>query len=139
MGYRIEDSSGDIVVEVEADDASHALVEMARGIAAVQTGGSDVEPRGERGVDVTGRDPAALLVAFANEVIFAFDADGFLTAGGELAYEQNERHRVHGALRGEPFDGDRHDRGVEVKAATFHDLRFERVDDGWRLRLLLDL
>lgn len=139
MGYWIEDSSGDVVVDAEEDDAGDALIEMARGIAAVQTGSSDVEARREREVDVTGRDPAALLVAFANEVIFAFETDGFLTAGGELAYEKNGEHRVHGALRGEPFDADRHERGVEVKAATFHDLRFERTEGRWRLRLLLDL
>lgn len=140
MGYQIEDSSGDVVVLADADAADAALVDLARGIGAVQTNGSDVRADTQRTVDVTGRDPAAVLVAFANDVIYAFEADGFLTARGDLTFDEDaEPARVHGVLAGEAFDPERHGRGVEVKAATFHDLRFERTEGVWRLRLLLDL
>ncbi len=140
MAYRIEDSSGDVVVQSDHEDAGGALVDLARGIADLQTGGSSVRRRQERTVEVTGRDAAALLVAFANDVIYAFEADGFLVAGGELEYQNDAASkRVRGVLHGEAFDRDRHESGVEVKAATFHDLRFDHDDDRWHLRLLLDL
>lgn len=140
VAYEIEDSSGDTIVTAVAESAGQALVDIARAIAAVQTQESEVEERSERSVDVSGRDRDALLVSFANDVIFAFDAEGFLTAGGDLTFEEGEeKPRIHGTLRGEAFDPDRHGRGVEVKAATYHKLRFEDSESGWSLRLLLDL
>jgi SHS2 domain-containing protein len=36
-------------------------------------------------------------------------------------------------------DPARHGRGVEVKAVTYHGLRFGRTESGWELWVLLDI
>jgi SHS2 domain-containing protein len=42
-------------------------------------------------------------------------------------------------LHGEPFDPERHPRGIEVKAATYHQARVEREGDRWVAVVYVDV
>jgi SHS2 domain-containing protein len=140
LSFEIEDSSGDVYVSAHASEPGEGLVQLARGFVAVVAGSSPEGGAERRGVTVRARDLRGLVVAFVNELVFLFDEEGFLPTGGTLAVEHGAAGAAaQGTLVGVSYDPGRHGRGVEVKAATYHDVRFEAEADGWSLRVLLDL
>lgn len=74
---------------------------------------------------VTGRDPGELVVAFLSELLTLEEADGFLARKIEVAVEGDPPTALVAHLHGEPFDPQRHRGRTEVKAITYHDLRFD--------------
>ena len=94
-----------------------------------------VRPLASRTVLARGPEPAALAVAFLNELILTFQIDGFLAR--EIRVRRCSGRAVEAVLRGEPFDPDRHSRGIEVKAATMHRARFDPA--AGVARIILDI
>lgn len=141
VAYRLFDFSSDVGVEAEAETPEAALVDLARGVAHVLTDGSRVRARDTVRVDVEGaKDLAGTAIAFLNEVVYRFDAEGFLVAGGALSLSKDaDVSRVAGTLRGEPFDPRRHRSGRGVKAATLHDASHEVRGGRHVFRAILDL
>jgi SHS2 domain-containing protein len=93
-----------------------------------------------RRLDLDAADLERLLVRFANELIFARDADGLLLRAERLRVESDGCARVHADLAGERFDPARHGAGTDVKAATLHGLALSRTaDGGYQARLTFDV
>lgn len=78
-----------------------------------------------------------LLVDFLNAVIYAMATTGLLFAAFSVTIDGN---RLRAEARGEPFDAGRHDAAVEVKGATFTELKVERLADGrWCAQCVVDV
>jgi SHS2 domain-containing protein len=141
VGYRLIESSSDIVVESEAHDLGGALVGLAQAFSHIVTAGSPIQARGSQRVEVSsGGSLGNLAVAFVQELIFLFDTKQFVPADGTFTVtSRGGRHVAQGTLRGETFDRARHASGTEVKAATLHDAVLAVDGQGARARVLLDL
>jgi len=101
-----------------------------------------VDPRGLREdahehVAVRAADPAALLVAWLNELLYLLDTRRFLPRRCRVT--QMDETSVTADLSGDIVERGRHDLRRIVKAATYHDLRLSRVGDDWEARVILDL
>lgn len=141
VGFRLLESSSDIILEADGQDAGAALVCAAQGFSHVTTKGSPIGAALEKEIElaVVG-DLARLAVTFLNQLVFLFSTEGFLPATGTLHVESKKgAHGVRGTLQGESYDRQRHQLGTEVKAATLHDAEFGPHGNGCRLRVLLDL
>lgn len=141
MGYRLVESSSDVVIEAEGPDLEAALLGLAAGFAHITTAGTPIRATEQRGIRAKASgDLAALAVAFVDELIFLFGTEGFLPAGGALRVaSRGGTHQVEGELRGERFDPARHALGTEVKAATWHEAVLEGRGGRARARVLVDL
>jgi protein archease len=141
VGYRLVESSSDVVIESEAGDLGEALVFLAQAFSHVVTAGTRIEPADARQVEVTSEGGLAdLAVAFVNELIFLFDTQRFLPVEGTLEVSKGpDGHVARGTLKGEAFDPERHALGTEVKAATLHDALLVKDKRSARARVLLDL
>lgn len=84
-----------------------------------------VRPREERTVEASADDPAALAVAFLQQLLLLWATEGFLVRTVRAAPVGRPPTAVLAVVRGEPFDPRRHRGGVEVKAVTMHRLRFD--------------
>lgn len=94
-----------------------------------------------RSVSVGGVDHAGRLVSLLEEVIFLLEVERFLPGHAEAG---EERPGEDGGLRvelcGESFDPARHRLVREVKAITYHGLRFEQGAGGmWEAAVVVDL
>ena len=78
-----------------------------------------------------GTDRAGMLVELLQELIYLAETEGFVADECEAAFE-DDRLRV--VLRGRNTAVD-----PIVKAATYHDLRFDQRADGWHARVVLDV
>lgn len=140
--YRFIDHTGDFGLELEADDLDDVFAGVARAFADLLTDGPDlVAAREPRELAVSGLDAPDLLVAFANELLYLFEVEGFLCARFEPT--RSSPTEVAGTCLGERYDPARHAIARPVKAVTHHAVRCEPAGPGdgggWRARLIFDL
>ncbi len=96
-----------------------------------------VVPAESRELGAQGETPEALLVNWINELLYLHDVEGFAVRDVEMP--RIEGGRLHTRLTGEPFDPERHPRGILVKAATFHQLTLVRDPGRVTARVVLDI
>lgn len=145
MSFRLVDHTADLAIEAEGASAEEALADAARGLTAVLSGRRDLHrlglPDRELAFSVEAPDRVALLVAFLSELLWHYESEDLLWLGGGVRLGTGREgiarlEAVGNAVRHDPA---RHGRGVEVKAVTYHDVRFEEAARRWRLRVLLDI
>ena len=134
--YRILEHTADMGIEAAGETLDELLVQAARGLMEIISG-AEALPREERTVEVTAGEVGEILVNWLNEILFLFDSGGFFPA--EFVIEQATENRIRARILGEPFDPVRHPIDREIKAATYHQLRLERGEEGWTARVYLDL
>ncbi len=137
--YTFFDHTGDFGMEIEAASVADAYQTLAAGFMDLLLDGSGrIAARERRKVEVSGVDAADTMVAFANEVLFLFETEGFLVA--EVAIERASQECFSATLRGEVRDPARHMIARIVKAVTHHEARIEEDASGRvRARLIFDL
>ena len=84
-----------------------------------------------------GGAPEELLVGWLEEILFAFEVDGFVPAAARV--ESLGDGEVVGELRGEDLDPRRHELRHAVKAVTYHDLAIKRVAGGYEVHIVFDV
>lgn len=79
-------------------------------------------------------DKDLLPVDYFNELIYLLDRDGFVAVGGRFKIEGDSFSAL---LDG--FIAKRDDIKKLPKAATYHDYRFEKTDEGFYLKMIVDI
>lgn len=131
MSYRWVEHTAEVQMEIEAateeavfTDALHALSELV----ADDAGGEQVR----REVVVRGRERAALLVGWLEELVFLAETEDLVPE--DTGRIELSDHRLVATVRGH--------RGRPrhlVKGATYHGLVFERSPRGFRATVVLDV
>ncbi len=138
MPWRHVAHTADVALDVEAATFEALCAEAAAALVAllVVDAGAVERAAGARTVRLAAAREPVLLHGWLSAVLLAFELDRWVTDG---AVVRRVAGGLEGDLRGAPFDPDRHGRGAEVKAVTWHGLSAERVGPGWRAQVLLDL
>lgn len=141
MTHRFLAHTADIRVEIEGPTLRGLLEDLVDVLRLLTAGDRPVQLRTAREISLEASDPPEMLLAFAREVLDAFQLDGFVPARVELdtLSQPPGPLALRGRLVGEPFDPARHETQPEVKALTRHGLLAERSGDGWRAELLFDV
>lgn len=113
-----------------ADAQLNVMVADPAAISAVET----VEIRLEN------EDLEMLLFNFLNELVFQKDARLLLLRVRSLEISTSDAHfSLVATASGERLDPARHQLLADVKAVTLHRLRVEKLDQGWRGVVVLDI
>ncbi len=149
MNYEAMDISGDAGIRARGESPEEAFEAAATGMYSLITGLDSVREAGSIEVAVEGDSPEGLLAGFLNELIFRFDAYGFIGKRVEIKQlELDEAFIERGGrggcfvkanVYGEEFDPARHPRGLLIKAATYHGLNVEKKDGQWSLEVIFDI
>jgi len=135
--------TADIGLAGWGDSLGELLAALAGGLSDVLCDRSKVQPAITRRVQVEAPDPEDLAVDFLSQVLYAFGADGFLTARASVevlaAGRAGEPASVQAELAGEKYDPARHEIKTEVKAVTYHQLKIALEAGRWIGRVILDL
>ncbi len=137
MGYEYLDISGDAGVRAEGRTLEEAFESAALGMYGLITDTGMVEEKEERLIEVKGASFDDLLVSWLNELIYLFDAFGFV--GRSVKVEGIRDGRLSAMVKGEEFDPERHESDLLLKAATYHLLKVERKGEGWALEVIFDI
>ncbi len=139
MGFRYveEGPEADLTVEAWGGTLGEAFGNAALAMFNSMTPIEGVERRVTRSIEVDGDDTEALLFNFMDELLYIHDVDLLVFSAFDVRVD-NSRTSLEAECWGEPFDLRRHEQGIAIKAVTFYDMRIERVDGGWSVRVVLD-
>ena len=127
--YRFVDHTAELEIELEAASAEGVLEEALR--AFVELAGAGEGEVVERRLVLTAADPAALLAAWLEELVFLAETEGFVPDSAELSLSGLELSALLRGRLGEPRP--------LIKAVTLHRLRFRSENGAWRGRVVLDV
>ncbi len=136
MSYRIIDVSGDIGIRAEGKTLEECFIESALGLYSLVTDLEKVDLIEEIEINLTEQSIEDLLICFLNELIFHFDAYGFL--GKSVFLKINETY-LRGKIKGEIFNPQKHERRLLVKAATYHNLKLKKENSLFVAEIIFDI
>ncbi|MFZ1947133.1 MAG: archease [bacterium] len=135
--YRVFDHTADVGIEVDAGDRESVFTRSALAMFDLMFGLETVGRTRERTIEARADSPSELLVAWLNEVLYVHATE-------RLAFSEFVEARLADGVfsargLGERIDPARHAGSMEIKAATYHNLRLEQVGDRWTARIIFDV
>ncbi|WP_319521799.1 archease [uncultured Desulfosarcina sp.] len=89
------------------------------------------------GIDVTGDDPADLMVNFLRELLYLWTGKEKLVKMVSISEVSDTALAAHIAVAN--YDARRHTLLNEIKAVTYHQISVEPVEDGWQATVVFDI
>jgi protein archease len=135
--YDTIDISGDAGIRGFGGSTEQAFANTAIGMYSLIT---DLERiKTEKTVTVSAESGSldGLLVSWLNELIFRFDAYGFV--GKEIVITSFRDTGIVADVAGEDFDPERHEKRLLIKAATYHRLSIEETNGIWAVSVIFDI
>lgn len=151
--FEIIDISGDVGLRVFGATEQDLFVNASLGMYHLMTNIDMLKDREEMSVSAQSQTIDGLLVAWLNELIFRFDAYGFVgkkivieefgpltspLSGGQGS-EASTLFGIRATVYGEEFDPERHESKLLLKAATYHQLKVEKKNHAWQAEIIFDI
>ena len=133
------DHTADVGVEVSADSLEELFAESGRALFSLIVDLERLESNETETVELEGSDEVSLLIDWLAELIFLFDARGWLfrefqvTVNGRMG---ESGLRLTAECRGELESGRQLEMGL--KSATYHEASVSHHET-WRARFILDV
>ena len=141
--YRYLEEIATADVAFEAWGATREETFLAAADATLNTMVEDirtVSPRESRVFSLAAGSLDLLLFELLQELVYWKDAGRLLLRVRDLRIEEaGSGFRLHADATGETIDPARHSLLADVKAVTLHRLVVERIPDGWRAIVVLDV
>ena len=135
--FKVLDISGDVGIKAFGKSIDEAFINAAIGMYSLITNLDSIKEKKTINVSVGSPSLDGLLVSWLNELIFNFDAYGFI--GKKIEIKQFSDNRMVATVTGEEFDPECHEGKLLIKAATYHKLRIEKIDDMWEIDVIFDI
>jgi tRNA nucleotidyltransferase (CCA-adding enzyme) len=127
----------DIGVRGHGKAKAAAFVQAALAMTAVITDPHLVQSREKLAVSCSAADDELLLLDWLNGILFEMATRKMLFGRFEVLIEAGE---LRATIWGEPVDVGRHEPAVEIKGATFTELRVCRSEEGgWLAQCVVDV
>ena len=139
-GFTLLEHTADIGIIATGDSLEEALAWLAKGMFSLLVDPDTVAGQCSRQVSLTARDRESLVVDWLNELLYLFEATGFLFKECQVALPGPGRLKAQ--CQGELLDPARHQIQTVIKAATYHGLEVsnELSNKGqWRVQVILDV
>jgi len=135
--YELFDHTADVGLRMRAESLDELFAEAGRALFSVIVANFDgVRPVQELPLRIEGSRRDDLLFDWLAELLYTFDARRVLLSDFRVRVNKNG---LEATARGEPFDPDRHELDMEVKAITYHGLKVEQDGDGWLAEVIVDI
>jgi SHS2 domain-containing protein len=135
--FRILEHTSDVGFEAFGSSREEAFSNAALALTSLIVDLETIALREPMVLTVTGADPESLLVNWLEEVLYHWDAEGWLLR--YFTIEFCAEGELKACARGEKFDPERHAVKLLVKAVTYHQLVFEGGTHGWRAQVFVDI
>ena len=137
MEYEILDHTADVCVRVFGASFSELLKNAAHALMDLIVDRRSVRSALEVPFEIQGDTKEELLVKMLGEILYLNQADKLVFKDIEITNVAGSR--VSGMLYGEALDTLRHELELDIKAATYHNLNIERVNDKLKADIVFDI
>ena len=141
-GYEFREHTADVQVRSWGSSLEEAFSQTAYSLIATITPDlKKITPKIKKTITVEAEDKEALLFDFLSEFLYIFDVD-------ELVFSQihvskiekfKDKYKLQATLKGEKFDLDKHEIGIEVKAITYSFLNIEETHESTIIDIVFDI
>jgi len=135
--YEFIDHTADIGIIAYGADIKQLFINAALALFSLITKPESIKESLRRDLEIVSEDRDSLLVEWLNELIYLFDAEHILF--GRFDIETLSCNQLKAACYGESFDPLRHKIKTGVKAATYHMLKVDKVDSGYKAQVIFDI
>jgi SHS2 domain-containing protein len=135
--FEVLDIAGDVGLRAFGESKQEVFVHAALGMYSLITDTDVLQDQRSIAVSAESYALDGLLVSWLNELIFHFDAYGFV--GKNIEIINFSDNRIEAKLSGEEFDPERHEGKLLIKAATYHQLKIEKKDHVWKAEIIFDV
>jgi SHS2 domain-containing protein len=135
--YRIIEHTADVGIEVEAPSIEGVFALSGRAMFDLMFGLESVGKQVTRDLSVTGEGADELMVAWLNELLYCYAVEGIIFSDFTDLKLDDRSFSAMGC--GERFDPCKHQGGMEIKAATYHNLSIVKKGERWRARVIFDV
>lgn len=127
----------DIGIRGYADNVSQAFEQAALALSGVITDLDNIENIACLEISCEAPDYELLFIDWLNEIIFQMATRGMLFSSYQVSIEQ---FQLTARLCGESANQKKHQPAVEIKGATFTELKVAQADDGlWMAQCVVDV
>jgi SHS2 domain-containing protein len=134
--YEQFDISGDVGLRIRGKNLEELFTNTAEGMSALITDLSGIRETEVKEVVLRNERNEDLLVKWLNELIFLFDAYGFIGKRFDVSLKNDTlRANISGGI----YDPAINESRLLVKAATYHGLSLEQNDLGWEAVVVFDI
>jgi SHS2 domain-containing protein len=135
-GFEVFDHTADVGLRTWGPDLAAAFAQAGCGLFSLLVPLEAVHEQTARELRVEAGDPESLLVAWIDEVLFVFETERLVFARFEVRL--GEAGVLLATAHGEAFAPVRHQGGVVVKAATYHQIQVLAGPPA-RVQMILDI
>ena len=135
--FEFIDHTADIGILAYGADMKQVFANAARGLFSIITNLDSVAVKESRNIQVTAPDPEALLVQWLNELIYLFEAREILFNRFEITSITDTE--LSAKAFGEKINLAKHELKTQVKAVTYHMLKIEQYEVGFRAQVIFDV
>jgi SHS2 domain-containing protein len=135
--FRVLEHTADIGFEAFGATRAEVFANAARALTNLMVDLETVVPQETVLLRAEASDLPNLLVNWLSEVLYLFDAEGWLLR--EFEFEGLNNRSLAAQARGEKFDRRRHQIKLLVKAVTYHQLDLRETTQGWRAQVYVDI
>ncbi len=136
-GFEIFAVTADKGIRAWGADPAAAFGQAARALWSLMIEPAAVKPGRMIPIAVEAADREALLVAWLNELLYLYEARGFI--GADCAVLSLTETRLDAEAWGETVDQTRHVVVGHVKAVTYHQVHVGPADGRWEASVVVDV
>ncbi len=130
-------ATADFEFEAVAESLESLFVECGKAIFMAISDIDLIESKIPVEFNINAESPEDLLVGYLSELIYLKDTKKMLFS--QFLVEISDNYCLYCKAIGEPFDRQKHQPKIDVKAATYHKLEIVKTDSGYSVRVILDL
>jgi SHS2 domain-containing protein len=135
--YEILDHTADTGLIVHGKDLKSLFENAGEGFFSFITDLKTVRSRVERRIELGGETLERLMVDWLTELLFLHDVELLLFK--EFRVESVGEDGLSAVVKGEPFQEGTHVIKTEVKAVTYHQIKVQQEQGGWKTQIIFDL
>jgi len=135
--YKLIDHTADFGIHVFGSDPKALFANAAYAMFDMLTEINLLKGTGSTDLQVTGDDWPDLMVNWLRELLYFWNGKELLVKKVQiLSLSETE---LSANIEFEPFDPDRHEIKIEIKAVTYHQIQVAGGPEGWEAKIIFDV
>lgn len=135
--YELLDHTADIGIIASGRDISQAFGNAAYAMFDILTDIDRVKETDGLDLQVSAGNVEELLVAWLGELLYRYETERFICS--RFVINDISDISLCASVFGEKISPARHEIRTEIKSVTYHQLKVEETDSGWKAQVIFDV
>ncbi len=141
-GFVFEDHTADVAVRSWGNNLEEVFSQTALALmTTISPNLALITPRTVKKIKIEAEDKEALLFDFLSEFLYIFDVEELIFSEVKVLTLKKEidEYKLEAIIKGEIFDKNKHEIGIEVKGITYSFMNIEESNDNIEIRIVFDV